>query len=576
MKKIIVILAILHVCLFVKAQIVECDSSTVTFYNDNVEKFIFDKNKTKVYMNKIDGIKIGNVTYGIGGDVTIGTTSSLGCLPMPIPSDFDYAQIVVYGQSLAQGGAAQGAVSVNAIENNYMLSPRTGTGYARDWSSSVLVPLKYADNNDDEAPVVGFVNAYSSLYRRYYNKNQKFVATNGGYSGAQIELIGKGSSYYSNFIAACSRLNEIAQGENKKAGCIAILFMQGESNYSPNSGTADETKSGYKKLVLQLKEDLQNDLSAIYGQDVKPVFLMYETGYQWIRNNHWDLTISQAQLELSQEVDDIILVNPTYQLTINTSRHPNYNGYRWYGEQAAKALWQATKNGLRYETVRPISVKLVNSNTINVAVYAPVYPIVIDTHTNNPITNYGFDVRLNGSTCTINSVTTDGTSINITTNEDLSSGIVEVTYAGLNRQGQGNICDSDRWLSLTEYVDDTDESPHNRRTYQYPVVKRPLDKDGNLLFGKPYPMQNWLTNFYANLNIYFSKNLVCGNVGDDVCNSLALVDGATVVISSSDASVATYSENVVHCLSVGTCVITATVTYSDKVYVLDFLTIVKQ
>ena len=509
-------------------------------------------------------------------DYSIGTVAHLGLINMATPSDFDYSLIVIYGQSLAQGGAAQGALSIEAIEGNYTLSTGINTSGRSNYSSATLSPLKVAEKSQ-EHPVCGFVNAYSVLHRRYRDKNAKFIGLAGGYSGAQIEYINKGTTYYNNFIAACTRIKEIADSENKTVGCVSILFMQGESNYIPNSGVAEQSKSGYKDLMRKLKEDLQNDLSGIFQQEHNPSFLMYQTGYKWIRNSHWDCSISQAQLEISQEIDDIILVNPTYQLTINSSQHPNYNGYRWFGEQAAKALWLAINNGLRYETVRPISIYVTDSNKIVVSVYAPVFPIKVDTWTNNQIKDYGFDVKLNGSICEITSVNVDGTKIIIETKQDLSNGIVEISYAGLNRQGQGNICDSDTWRSLTNYMNDLDDSEWNTANYIYPVVKRPLDINGNYIFDKPYPMQNWMSNFYYNLSFYFKSNFVKCSIGDTVKNDLInICDLQGITFSSSDETVASVSDSGELTLNAeGSCFITAEATRDDVTYKADYLLILK-
>ena len=490
-----------------------------------------------------------------------------------MPSDFDYSVIAIYGQSLSQGGAAQGALSTEAIDGNYMLSTGINTS-SGNFSSATLVPLK-VNIKSQEHPICGFVNAFSTLYRRYKNKNQNFVGIAGGYSGAQIENINKGTSYYNNFIAACNRLKEIANEKGKTIGCISILFMQGESNYIPNSGEAEQNKSGYKDLIRKLKNDLQNDLSGIFNQQRNPVFLMYQTGYKWIRNNHWDCSISQAQFELSQELSDVILLNPTYQLTFNTSMHPNYNGYRWYGEQAAKGLWFAINNGLRNETVKPINIELISNNTVVVSLYAPVYPIIIDTWTNNEIKDYGFDIKNNGVYCTIKSVKTDGVRIIITTEENLD-GVVEISYAGLRRTGQGNICDSDTWKSLTNYENDLDDSEYNTDNYQYPVVKRPLDKNGNYIFGKPYPMQNWMVNFYFNISFHYILNMIICKTGDTVNNLLINAMSLDATYHSSDNTVASVSSNgEVEAISGGSCYISSVGVKDGKEYKADYLLIIK-
>lgn len=95
--------------------------------------------------------------------------------------------------------------------------------------------------------------------------------------------------------------------------------MQGEFNYDPNPekglranvpNTTD--KQEYKRLLIQLKDNMQNDILKQYGQQEKPVFITYQTGAQYMRDT---LAISMAQLEASNEYADIICAGPIYPMT---------------------------------------------------------------------------------------------------------------------------------------------------------------------------------------------------------------------------------------------------------------------
>ena len=72
------------------------------------------------------------------------------------------------------------------------------------------------------------------------------------------------------------------------------------------------------------------------------------------------------------------------------------------------------------------------------------------------------------------------------------SGSIEVVYAGYESNGTGNVRDSDGFNSLYKYYDDSSDSPKENYT--------PKDEQGNLIYGKRYPMYNWLVSFYKKLN----------------------------------------------------------------------------
>ena len=256
-------------------------------------------------------------------------------------------------------------------------------------------------------------------------------------------------------------------------------------------------------------------------------------------------------------------MNPVYPIPFNGTGHPSYNGYRWYGEQVAKGLWYAMENK-RYETVKPISIEVLNNTKIKVNLYAPVYPITIDTYTQSAITNYGFEVKLDGKLVNIKSVNTDGKSIIVELYDNTYGKIVEISYAGLGAKGQGNICDSDRWTSMTIYEDDNEDSPNNIDG-GIAISKRPTDVNGKNIFNHKYPMQNWLTNFYYNLSFGFYKHFIKCAVGDELTNKINNLLSLEISYTSSDNRIATVvaSTGVVTANTTGTCVITAKISKSE-------------
>ena len=130
------------------------------------------------------------------------------------------------------------------------------------------------------------------------------------------------------------------------------------------------------------------------------------------------------------------------------------------------------------------------NNVISIDCYAPVLPLVIDHFTKETIQNEGFRVFKNDSEVTISNVSVHSNRITLTLAADVSTGKLEVTYAGQGRSGSGNIRDSDEFYSLYTYYDDRETSPSKRENYT------PKDSAGNYIYGKRYPMYNWLASFY--------------------------------------------------------------------------------
>lgn len=486
--------------------------------------------------------------------------SDLGNLDISYP-EYDYNHIIVYGQSYAQGGGT--VANTSNVDNTYCLGNTCSAN-----TNKSTAELQVLGNAGGQI-AIQCTKSLAMLYNRGKKNKVSFIATNGGESGRQIENISKGSSYYTNLVNEMTRIKQVAETEGKSVGCVAIIFIQGESNYIANNGTGDYTdiKSEYKYLINKLKEDIQNDAISIYGQDTKPLFVTYQTGYKWIRNNNHKMTITQAQVELGLEFDDVILGCPSYQQTINDTQHPNGNGYAWIGELMAKHLYHAFVKYERYDTPHPISFS-VKDNIIEIGCYVPVPPLVIDTFTTEEVANYGFEVLKNGKTVAIKDVSVSGNRIIVTTVENIEDGIVEISYAGLNRNGEGNICDSDnRYSSFQTYADDSNDS----------LLKYPVDINGQRIIGKKLPLQNWLCNFYQNLNFHFYNHILKIKTTDkDITNKLFNNTGLQVTYSSSNTEIVDVSEKgIVTAKQIGHAVITAKVIAEGKEYSDDYLLIVE-
>lgn len=430
--------------------------------------------------------------------------SSLGALEFePIPLT-GYNHIIFNGQSLSVGAVSQQPISTVAVPDCFMLGANVGV------FSNTLTPLVSAViGNSGEQPVVGAVNALKKYLNKTPYRNVKLIASSVGQGGQTIEQLSKirtesnglttGNLYNSKFIASLDSA-KTAVGVNPIV-CTAIVWMQGEANQDPTdyAGTGLTTslpqthsKDTYKALLKQLKSDMQSDIMTKYGQSFKPLFFVYQTSNQYTFTGN--IPITQAQYELAQEEEDVILLNPHYYCPTaqNGGGHLNANGYRWYGEQVAKTLSTTLLKNDDFASVIPKQFTI-DSYNIYIDCLVPVAPLVIDTKAIQLQTGYGFTVKLNGVVKTVSSVEIiGGTTIKLTVAANLSVGTVDVSYGGAEQSGKGNVRDSDKCLSLSNYIDDTTLTLNN-------PPYTPLDSSSVNFYGKRYPLWNWLSNFYINI-----------------------------------------------------------------------------
>ena len=415
----------------------------------------------------------------------------------------EYQQIIIYGQSLAMGWQAPQAITTTSIADNFMLGSSPIMLYNNQ--SPTLNPLVATRwQNGGEQPIVSCVNVFAEKYRSTVNSATKFIGMTAGEGGRTIERLSKectNNGYYnSTFIKILDNTLIALEGSNSTIKCPAIVYMQGEYNYSTSGasgqgltpGTNGTTnKNEYKQLLLTLKNNMQSDIMAKYGQTEKPLFFIYQTSGGYVANK--EMSISMAQFEFAQENEDVVLLNPHYALPDYTGGHLSTNGYRWYGEIIGNILNKVLIEKQAYKPIFPEKF-VFDKNTITIDFHVPFPPLEIDTYTTPEVNTYGFSVKKIGqSTNLISKVEIlDGNKVKISCIEDLT-GIVEINYGGPDIKGTGNLCDSYTSNSMYTYFDDSNASL--KETYT------PKDILLNNLYGKKYPLKNWCVGFYYQLDV---------------------------------------------------------------------------
>lgn len=466
---------------------------------------------------EINNIGINKVMY----DGSKGRTY-LGNVALQTPGQTDYCIIMMYGQSLSNGSENPAGFYDTPVEGCYMLGSNV-------WNTTgdTLQPLSVGGTVREDKiatgtrqdTIVSTVNSFVTLYKkeRPWDKNTKFIACSLGVGGRTVAQLSGAARYpYCNEHNLDTRVRPffesvkaIADSEGKTISLSAVFWKQGESDYgtgyigktyeewkelataasqvSPTSMAMQGSKNAYYKGLTLLKEDIFALAKEIFGENQanRPVFMPYSVCGTYISNAY--MTINEATSQMAEDQDDVIQVGPTYVTPDYNGGHLAMNGYRWFGEYCAKALYHVFLRNIDWKPMQPYNYE-VSGNQIFIYMNAPVLPLRFDKYTiDNVYKDFGFTVRMgtieqldSAKTITSNSSLIQTiTKIDIIENcvvltcgnIDHFSDVVEVTYAGQGQsgyyghsQGAGNLRDSDTWSPLYSYRADSGDHG-SRRTF---------------------------------------------------------------------------------------------------------------
>jgi hypothetical protein len=487
----------------------------------------------------------GTVRPFTDGKCAIGAVESSVVAGIIRGEEHDYTHYIIYGQSLSTGHESDPLSTVN-VAGNYMLGDRIWVNNGNSTLND-LNPLVASSTAGPqaEAPLHGAVNHLRNkipLATDGNGKENRFLATSAGTSGMPIEELSKeyqgtGSAYlYGNFQTAIRKAKSMAVRRASTIYSPAIIFMQGEWNYQGYGNKLDGTpaptanKEEYRQLLVTLKNNMQTEIKTGYAQTEAPLFYTYQVGAQYSKGIK--LEIGMAQLEAANENEDIIMVGPVYPYP-DVNGHLDANGYRWYGELIGKVIYKTQTPGEKFSPLQPGKFTRVagNPRQIRITYSVPKPPLVFDTHTLPEMKDFGFNLYVNDIRRDIAGIELEnGNTIVITSSVDLT-GKVAVTYAGeqatiktpfsdFNARGHGNLRDSDDYGAFFSY---------EQKTWMATATKsdHPRDENGNIIYGKPYPLYNFSVAFYyelpANVDEYIVPNV---KTDDGTAISGASLDGS--------------------------------------------------
>ena len=352
-----------------------------------------------------------------------------------------YEQVIITGQSLAQGGANP-ALTTTAPYPNHAFTFSNGPVGDGDKGEIIKPDIRPLSEETYETISTGFAKKLLS------QKLDRTLLMSGQAHGGQVyKAIKKGGTrpVYQQCIDQVRYGRYLGGGNHVRA----LFVIHGE-------GDGNQGNQNYDKNLREWLDDYNADIKAITGQTDNIVMLTCQTssasGYK-DANARDSFVTPFLQLKASQDNHDIILVTPKYFMTYKDYAHIDAPSTRLLGEYYAKVYRHAVINGNKWQPLQPKNITKTD-NKIVIDFIAPKPPIVFDTTTvieNASNTHKGFVLK-NADNVTITDVSiTSPTQITITTSDTIPNGAV-LSYAfdngvkgkaGAVDGARGNVRDSD-------------------------------------------------------------------------------------------------------------------------------------
>lgn len=350
-----------------------------------------------------------------------------------------YEQIVITGQSLAQGGANAAITTTAPYPDDAFKFANGPVGS----NTEVIVPTITAlSESVNETIATGF--AKKLLSQKRDRTLLMSGQAHGGYDYSKLKKNGT-SAVYQQCIEQVKYGSYLGGGNHVRA----VLLVHGEAD-------GNQGNQNYHKNLREWLDDYNADIKAATGQVDNIVMLTCQTssasGYK-DANAREGFVTPFLQLKASQNNHDIILVTPKYFMTYKDYAHIDAPSTRLLGEYYAKVYRHAVINGNKWQPLQPQTITR-TGNKIVIDFIVPKPPIVFDTTKvieNSSNTHKGFVLKNAGGVAISDVVITSPTQITITASDNIPDGAV-LSYAfdngvkgkaGAAEGARGNVRDSD-------------------------------------------------------------------------------------------------------------------------------------
>lgn len=404
-----------------------------------------------------------------------------------------HSMVLIYGQSLSVGNQGLPRMSTDEGLDNLTLGLAPGgTQTATDY---VFIPDTNSNINQldgtrgYETPGISATNQWRHLQLQFRDlasdPTRRLIVNGCGEGGKSIEELSKGFATPCYYDRIPSLLNQVkaailAANPSNTFGVTAVYYLQGEANYSP---TWDTSTAGYQAKWDQLRTDITADIKSITGQKLAPAFFASQPNSEWDNTLHLN-TIAMAFLNAgtTPPLGDYLTM-PNYQVPNSNPNGPHMSpdGYRQMGNQVGHIMHRVLDKGEGWLPLYPTRITY-RGKQLLLECHTPEPPLQVqpfysgaDGSTIQPIlSDYGFSCGDSLGALTITSIVLYNSVILINVNRNVATG-AWVDYANKLHDGNGNICDSDPFISLDIFK-------------TLPTSK----------LGQPYPGNNWMVAFRIN------------------------------------------------------------------------------
>lgn len=347
-----------------------------------------------------------------------------------------YEQVIITGQSLAQGGANAAITTTPPYPSSAYRFSNGPVGNGAEAITSILAPLR---EEVFETISTGFARKLLSVV-----PDRKVLVTGQAYGGAAYAALKKGGTL--PCFAQC--ISQVTSGAAQDGGAQvrAVFVIHGEQDGIDASTT-------YAADLVEWLDDFTDDVRAANDQRGGLVMLLCQVssaaGYKTAPNRD-QFTTPFAQLQASEADPRIFMVCPKYFLTYVDGSHIDAVSERLLGEYYGKVYRKVVVEGQDWRPVSPASFNVVGS-TVVINCHVPVAPLVIDTTAvSNPGT-FGFSLTNSGSVNLTGGSITGPKQVTMTLSAPPPAGSV-LSYAfhngtypnsGPTQGARGNLRDSD-------------------------------------------------------------------------------------------------------------------------------------
>ncbi|WP_407295942.1 sialate O-acetylesterase [Stutzerimonas zhaodongensis] len=433
----------------------------------------------------------------------------------PPALDAKYNHVITFGQSLASAAEGWPALSKQPGYDNLMLGDATRSA---TFSGDRFVPvggaafkplravvqlkrdpkvlldteavsrLEKQAQEEGESVEVGALNMARRLYLDSKDieadPEHLLVASNAATSGRSIAQLSKvdGTNEYKRVVQAVDQARQVALADNASYNLSALFWLQGEYDYAEVQGGIND-KATYKKMLRQLRNDLNEDTAKAIGQKRMPAFISYQTDAKTSVVNG-SLDIGLAQWELAKEEPNWYLAGPVYPY-VDKGTHLSANGYRWFGQMLGKVFHQVVVEQRGWQPLSPLHAT-VEGREILIDFHVPHPPLAFSEpyigHKAQMIENYGFVITDDEGKVPVENIEAAAdTVLRLVVGRDLV-GIPTIRYASHATGGAGELHDSDPTVADANYEYLPDEG-------------MPDEANIEALVGSPYPLYNWSIAF---------------------------------------------------------------------------------